>query len=283
MSLPATEAFGWELLPVIVVLVGLPALDTALVIVSRRRRSALVLAARDHLTHRLFERLGSCRHVAPAVAGAQAALGTGDRPLLYLDPNAAAAGAATPRFRGVDCGPGGTRVGILDDQGSGPCVPGGGTHGYRVASSGRIARVRQTSDLGYSRGDRISRASSTRSPCCGALGAATSWLKIAHAFLSGLWGRVLDRGGIPRFVPEEIRDDSAAQASEAAVKSETAASFAYEWARFGATRPSGAATSSTTCSRIPRSSSAASPSRCRHRFRAPCACRLGARCSGCGR
>jgi UDP-GlcNAc:undecaprenyl-phosphate/decaprenyl-phosphate GlcNAc-1-phosphate transferase len=87
---------------VIVVLVGLPALDTALVIVSRLRRGVPVLSGgRDHLTHRLFERLGSCRHVALALAGAQAVLSGLAIALLYLDPDAAAAGAATLLVAGV--------------------------------------------------------------------------------------------------------------------------------------------------------------------------------------
>ena len=144
MSLPETEAFGWELLPVIVVLVGLPALDTALVIVSRLRRGVPVLSGgRDHLTHRLFERLGSCRRVALALAGAQAALSAVAIALLYLDPNAAAAGAATLLVSGVVLiavleAP---AVGILDAQGSGQALPAGSVHGYPVAGPGRIARV----------------------------------------------------------------------------------------------------------------------------------------------
>jgi UDP-GlcNAc:undecaprenyl-phosphate/decaprenyl-phosphate GlcNAc-1-phosphate transferase len=102
MALPETEAFGWELLPVIAVLVGLPALDTALVIVSRLRRGVPVLSGgRDHLTHRLLERLGSCRRVAVALAGAQAVISGVAIALLYLDPKAAAAAAATLLVSGL--------------------------------------------------------------------------------------------------------------------------------------------------------------------------------------
>jgi UDP-GlcNAc:undecaprenyl-phosphate/decaprenyl-phosphate GlcNAc-1-phosphate transferase len=102
MTLPETEAFGWELLPVIAVLVGLPALDTALVIVSRLRRGVPVLSGgRDHLTHRLLEGLGSCRRVALALAGTQAVISGVAIALLYLDPKAAAAGAATLLVSGV--------------------------------------------------------------------------------------------------------------------------------------------------------------------------------------
>jgi UDP-GlcNAc:undecaprenyl-phosphate GlcNAc-1-phosphate transferase len=95
MSLPGTGGFGWELIPVMVVMVGLPAFDTALVTVSRLRRRVTVLSgACDHLTHRLLDRLGSCRLVALALAGGQAALSGAAIGLLSLTPAAAAAGAA---------------------------------------------------------------------------------------------------------------------------------------------------------------------------------------------
>lgn len=56
-----------------VVLAGLPAADTALVIVSRSRRGvSLLTGGRDHLTHRLLARLRSPRLVAVVLAVAQA-------------------------------------------------------------------------------------------------------------------------------------------------------------------------------------------------------------------
>jgi len=56
-------------------LVGLPILDTTLVMVSRGRRGiALFSGGRDHLTHRLLRRLGTPRRVALALAICQAAL-----------------------------------------------------------------------------------------------------------------------------------------------------------------------------------------------------------------
>jgi UDP-GlcNAc:undecaprenyl-phosphate GlcNAc-1-phosphate transferase len=56
-------------------LVGMPVLDTTLVVVSRRRRGLSVLTGgRDHLTHRLRTRLRSARAVALALALLQAAL-----------------------------------------------------------------------------------------------------------------------------------------------------------------------------------------------------------------
>jgi UDP-GlcNAc:undecaprenyl-phosphate GlcNAc-1-phosphate transferase len=54
-------------------MVGIPALDTTLVIISRRRRGIpLLTGGRDHLTHRTRQRLGSPRRVALALGSAQA-------------------------------------------------------------------------------------------------------------------------------------------------------------------------------------------------------------------
>jgi UDP-GlcNAc:undecaprenyl-phosphate GlcNAc-1-phosphate transferase len=62
-------------LPVGLALVGVPALDTGLVIVSRRRRGLSVLSGgRDHLTHRMAAVVGSPRAVAVVLGGAQALL-----------------------------------------------------------------------------------------------------------------------------------------------------------------------------------------------------------------
>jgi UDP-GlcNAc:undecaprenyl-phosphate GlcNAc-1-phosphate transferase len=86
MSMPSS-GFGWELLPVMVVMVGLPAFDTALVIVSRRRRGVNVLSGgRDHLTHRLSAQLGSPWRVAVAMAAGQAACAALAIGLLQLNP-----------------------------------------------------------------------------------------------------------------------------------------------------------------------------------------------------
>lgn len=72
MSLPGAGGLGFALLPVAVVLAGLPAFDTALVIVSRRRRGAPVLSGgNDHLAHRLRAWLGSSRRAAAALAAGQ--------------------------------------------------------------------------------------------------------------------------------------------------------------------------------------------------------------------
>jgi UDP-GlcNAc:undecaprenyl-phosphate/decaprenyl-phosphate GlcNAc-1-phosphate transferase len=54
-------------------LVGVPALDTCLVVVSRRRRGISILTAgRDHLTHRTRQRMRTARRVALVLGGAQA-------------------------------------------------------------------------------------------------------------------------------------------------------------------------------------------------------------------
>jgi UDP-GlcNAc:undecaprenyl-phosphate GlcNAc-1-phosphate transferase len=73
-------------------LAGIAIFDTTLVVFSRWRRGARILrGARDHLTHRLFSRLGSARRVALTLAGIQAAL-CGLATLLYLmSPEAAIA------------------------------------------------------------------------------------------------------------------------------------------------------------------------------------------------
>jgi UDP-GlcNAc:undecaprenyl-phosphate GlcNAc-1-phosphate transferase len=75
MAMPGTRQLGWAFVPVAVVLVGLPALDTTLVVVSRLRRGAGVFTGgRDHLTHRLRAKLGTPRRVAAVLAVSQAFL-----------------------------------------------------------------------------------------------------------------------------------------------------------------------------------------------------------------
>jgi len=74
MGLP-DGGLGWAAVLAAVPLVGLLALDTALVVVSRSRRGApITLGARDHLTHRLLERLGTPLLVAVVLLASQATL-----------------------------------------------------------------------------------------------------------------------------------------------------------------------------------------------------------------
>jgi hypothetical protein len=82
------------LVPVVVVMVGLPAFDTTLVIVSRLKQGDLIMSGgRDHLTHRLLELLGSPRRVAIALAIGQAAASALAILFLELGPSGAAVGS----------------------------------------------------------------------------------------------------------------------------------------------------------------------------------------------
>lgn len=73
MSISLGGRGHWAALLAAVMLAGLPILDTTLVVVSRVRRGISVLTGgRDHLTHRLLQRLGSARTVALSLGGAQA-------------------------------------------------------------------------------------------------------------------------------------------------------------------------------------------------------------------
>jgi UDP-GlcNAc:undecaprenyl-phosphate GlcNAc-1-phosphate transferase len=75
MSAPMGELSGWPALIAAAVAVGLPAFDTSMVVLSRRRRGAPVFSgATDHTTHRLLASLKTPRAVACALATMQAAL-----------------------------------------------------------------------------------------------------------------------------------------------------------------------------------------------------------------
>jgi UDP-GlcNAc:undecaprenyl-phosphate/decaprenyl-phosphate GlcNAc-1-phosphate transferase len=75
MVAAGTTPVAWRSLLVALLLVGIPALDTTLVIVSRRRRGVSVLSGgRDHLTHRARKLLPSARAVALLLGTIQAGL-----------------------------------------------------------------------------------------------------------------------------------------------------------------------------------------------------------------
>jgi UDP-GlcNAc:undecaprenyl-phosphate GlcNAc-1-phosphate transferase len=94
MAMPGTRHLGWAFVPVAVVLIGLPALDTTLVVVSRLRRGAGVFTGgRDHLTHRLRAKIGSARGVAAVLAASQAMLSICGALLVGADESLAALGA----------------------------------------------------------------------------------------------------------------------------------------------------------------------------------------------
>jgi UDP-GlcNAc:undecaprenyl-phosphate/decaprenyl-phosphate GlcNAc-1-phosphate transferase len=102
MAMPGGHHDGLALVPVAAVLVGLPALDTALVIVSRRRRGAgLFIGGRDHLTHRLRGRLATPRRVALALAAGQAFLCVAGAVLFQLGWPIAMTGSLALIFAGV--------------------------------------------------------------------------------------------------------------------------------------------------------------------------------------
>src|SRR5437764_3610753 len=70
-----TAIATWRSLLVALLLIAIPALDTTLVIFSRRRRGVSVLSGgRDHLTHRARRYLPSARAVVLSLAAIQAAL-----------------------------------------------------------------------------------------------------------------------------------------------------------------------------------------------------------------
>lgn len=70
-----SAAPAWQAVALGLLLVGVPALDTALVVVSRRRRGLSVLTGgRDHLTHRARQRLRTAFAVAVALGSGQVVL-----------------------------------------------------------------------------------------------------------------------------------------------------------------------------------------------------------------
>lgn len=73
MAAASTSPVAWQSLLVALLLVGIPALDTSLVIVSRRRRGVSILTGgQDHLTHRTRRFLPSARAVALSLGAIQA-------------------------------------------------------------------------------------------------------------------------------------------------------------------------------------------------------------------
>jgi UDP-GlcNAc:undecaprenyl-phosphate GlcNAc-1-phosphate transferase len=75
MSVPMGDLSGWGAVAAATMIVGLPAFDTTLVVISRRRRGAPVLSgATDHTTHRLLAVLKTPLAVALALAVVQACL-----------------------------------------------------------------------------------------------------------------------------------------------------------------------------------------------------------------
>jgi UDP-GlcNAc:undecaprenyl-phosphate GlcNAc-1-phosphate transferase len=68
---------AWQSLAIGLLFVGVPALDTTLVVISRTRRGISILTGgRDHLTHRARQRLRTARAVALSLGGVQAVIST---------------------------------------------------------------------------------------------------------------------------------------------------------------------------------------------------------------
>ncbi len=75
MALSHHDLTEWRGVVIAVLLIGVPLLDTALVIVSRgRRRAPIFSGGTDHLSHRLRRRLPSARRVAGTLASLQLGL-----------------------------------------------------------------------------------------------------------------------------------------------------------------------------------------------------------------
>jgi UDP-GlcNAc:undecaprenyl-phosphate/decaprenyl-phosphate GlcNAc-1-phosphate transferase len=75
MNVPVDGAVGWPALLIGALLLGIPVLDTLLVVVSRtRRRVSIATGGRDHLTHRLHAKLPSAWVTVALLALAQATL-----------------------------------------------------------------------------------------------------------------------------------------------------------------------------------------------------------------
>lgn len=73
----SSAAAEWQALVLGLLLVGVPALDTCLVVVSRRRRGISILTGgRDHLTHRTRARMSTVRASVAALGAGQALLAT---------------------------------------------------------------------------------------------------------------------------------------------------------------------------------------------------------------
>lgn len=101
MAIPNGE-LDWVVLLASAPLVGLPILDTTLVVLSRWRRGVQVLSgARDHLSHRLLSRLGTERRVAVALGAAQALLCALALALHQLDKPSVLTGSAVYLLAGL--------------------------------------------------------------------------------------------------------------------------------------------------------------------------------------
>jgi len=102
MGVSANPHLGQAVMLAAVPFVGVVAVDTALVVISRIRRGVSVFTGgRDHLTHRLLHWLGSPRTVAIALGTTQAALSLVGLALFQAPEATVLAGAAAYIALGV--------------------------------------------------------------------------------------------------------------------------------------------------------------------------------------
>jgi UDP-GlcNAc:undecaprenyl-phosphate/decaprenyl-phosphate GlcNAc-1-phosphate transferase len=114
MAAPGAQDFGWSAFLAVAPMVGLPILDTTLVVISRRRgRRPILSGGRDHLTHRLRAMTGSIRAVVLSLAAVQAILCL--MALAVLQLGAALAVVAAALFAAV----GGFTIFVLETPGRG--------------------------------------------------------------------------------------------------------------------------------------------------------------------
>lgn len=115
MASPGAQSFGWSAVLALAPMVGLPILDTTLVVISRRRGGRPLLSGgRDHLTHRLRAMFGgSVRAVVLSLAAVQALLCCAALAVSQLGTGFALAAAA------VLAGAGGYAIFVLETPGRG--------------------------------------------------------------------------------------------------------------------------------------------------------------------
>lgn len=132
---------GWQALAIGLLLVGIPALDTSLVMVSRTRRGISVLTGgQDHLTHRALRRFRTASAVAFVLGGAQAVISS--LALIALRGGSIALlGATVLYFFAL-----GSVVAVLDKRSDFPLATGEAARAAALAPSRRSVRFGQPRD-----------------------------------------------------------------------------------------------------------------------------------------
>jgi len=124
-------------------IVGLPILDTALVVISRTRRRAPVMRGNvDHLTHRLLPRVGSTRRLAAVLALAQCGLVAVAIAVFQLGQVATEVAAASAFALGLCV------IRVLESPPWRPVLKRLGDHEVRAAPAAGIALGAETASVG---------------------------------------------------------------------------------------------------------------------------------------